>query len=484
MPLSIKQKQVLGITTIVVLIVVALSLLQIGTLVRVLLEQATLRAELVSTGIFHQTRDVLVSRETAYQDIRSSPTVLSALESAMYSPEVLYAAIVDRTRTVIASNDPSQVGRTLPAGEDLPRLVAANGYEQVRAVYTEGRTLEWRQPLSLGDEPFGEICIGLSTILIRQELDPLAACPPDLAVGLAFIIAVSVAMLLAQVVLRPIHVITSGLTRLGRGELDKPLDLRDEEFRDLGDVFDQVSAQLQLAVGDGPKRAQLADLTRRVASLGRLTAGVAHEVKNPLNAMTIHLELLKQKLASPEPRSAARHAEVIGSEIRRLDDVVQGFLKFVRPEDVTLAPVKVRSLVTSVCDAIAPEAEHTGVDLRERLPGRQPGGRGRRAAAAAGAAEPGAERRAGDARRGAGCGSRAGPPATAGSRCGSPDTGDGIAPENLARIFDLYFTTKKRGSGIGLSLVFRTVQLHNGDIDVESTVGTGTTFVIKLPRAR
>jgi len=64
------------------------------------------------------------------------------------------------------------------------------------------------------------------------------------------------------------------------------------------------------------------------------------------------------------------------------------------------------------------------------------------------------------------------------------DTGEGIAPEHLARIFDLYFTTKKRGSGIGLSLVFRTIQLHNGDIDVESTVGTGTTFVIKLPRAR
>ena len=64
------------------------------------------------------------------------------------------------------------------------------------------------------------------------------------------------------------------------------------------------------------------------------------------------------------------------------------------------------------------------------------------------------------------------------------DTGDGIPPENLARIFDLYFTTKKRGSGIGLSLVFRTVQLHNGDIDVESTVGTGTTFVVRLPRAR
>jgi signal transduction histidine kinase len=63
------------------------------------------------------------------------------------------------------------------------------------------------------------------------------------------------------------------------------------------------------------------------------------------------------------------------------------------------------------------------------------------------------------------------------------DTGTGIPPEQLARIFDLYFTTKAGGSGIGLSMVFRTVQLHNGDIDVESTPGTGTTFTIALPRA-
>jgi len=482
MPLSIKQKQVLGVTSIVVLVVIGLSLLQIGTLVRVLLEQGTARAELVATGIFHQTRDVLTSRETAYQDIRSSPTVLASLESAMYSPEVLYAAIVDRTRTVIASNDPSQVGRTLPRGEDLPRLVAASGYEQVRALYTEGRTLEWRQPLSLADQPFGEICIGLSTILIRQELDR-SLVPAGIAVSLALVVAISVATLLAQVVLRPIHVITSGLTRLGRGELGKPLGLRDEEFRDLGDVFDQVSAQLQSAVGEGPKRAQLADLTRRVASLGRLTAGVAHEVKNPLNAMTIHLELLKQKLASPEPRSAARHAEVIGAEIRRLDDVVQGFLKFVRPEDVTLRPVKVQSLLASVIEAVVPEAERVGVSCEQ-------------ACTDAALAIEGDESLLRQALLNLAQNAVQAMPAGGKLRLACAvgrdgrvevrvtDNGEGIAPEHLARIFDLYFTTKKRGSGIGLSVVFRTVQLHNGDIDVESTVGTGTTFVIKLPRAR
>ena len=64
------------------------------------------------------------------------------------------------------------------------------------------------------------------------------------------------------------------------------------------------------------------------------------------------------------------------------------------------------------------------------------------------------------------------------------DTGVGIPPEDLTKIFDLYFTTKHRGSGIGLSLVYRTVQLHHGTIDVESTVNQGTTFVITLPIAR
>jgi signal transduction histidine kinase len=64
------------------------------------------------------------------------------------------------------------------------------------------------------------------------------------------------------------------------------------------------------------------------------------------------------------------------------------------------------------------------------------------------------------------------------------DTGVGIAPDDLARIFDLYFTTRTQGSGIGLSLVFRTVQMHDGDIRVESTVGVGSTFVVTLPRAR
>jgi signal transduction histidine kinase len=63
------------------------------------------------------------------------------------------------------------------------------------------------------------------------------------------------------------------------------------------------------------------------------------------------------------------------------------------------------------------------------------------------------------------------------------DTGVGIAPENLTKIFELYYTTKERGTGVGLSMVYRTIQIHNGEIDVESTVGVGTSFIVVLPAA-
>jgi signal transduction histidine kinase len=478
--LSIKQKQVLGVTTIVGLVVIAISLMQFATLSRVLLEESRARAELVANSVYHQAREVVTSRENAYQDIRASRTVQSALESAIYDPNVTYAAIVDRTGSVIASSDPSTVGTTIAPGRDLNLLTQEGRIEQVRGVYAEGATLEWRQPMALGDEPFGDISIGLSTILLRQELNR-ALVPALVATALAMVAALIVSTLLAQVMLRPINVVTSGLIRLGRGDLGATLDLRDEEFRDLGDVFDQVSAQLRTTGRGGRK--QITDLSKRVASLGRLTAGVAHEVKNPLNAMTIHLELLKQKLAGPNPANALTHAEIISAEIKRLDEVVQGFLKFVRPEDVTFAPVPVARLWGTVIDAIGPEAQAAGVKVEQACTDAQllvSGDEGLLRQALLNLAQNAVQAMTKGGRLTVSC--VRGKDDRVELRI--EDTGMGIPPEQLAKIFDLYFTTKPRGSGIGLSMVYRTIQLHHGDIEVASTVGQGTTFVIKLPEAQ
>ena len=141
--------------------------------------------------------------------------------------------------------------------------------------------------------------------------------------------------------------------------------------------------------------------SRKLVALGRLTAGIAHEVKNPLNAMMIHLELLRTKLRAmakamarqpeavaaiqvaplpahtvrrPEPsdpamaQGAIEHVEVIESEIRRLDEVVQGFLKFTRPEDLRLQPVQPLALIEEILPVIEPEAQRTGVTVHVECP--------------------------------------------------------------------------------------------------------------------
>ena len=256
--------------------------------------------------------------------------------------------------------------------------------------------------------------------------------------------------------------------------------------------------------------------SRKLAALGRLSAGVAHEVKNPLNAMMIHLELLRQQVApsgshraagssrgkvlhadvadaragaavmpshvAPMDRAEAmQHVEVIAHEIRRLDEVVQGFLKFTRPEDLKLQPLTVRALLDEIVPIVQPEAERARVQLLVDCDG-APDVNG----------DPAMLRQAFLNLALNAC--QAMPNGgTLRIRCESArgrrvavmfsDTGVGIAPADLQRIFDLYFTTKEKGSGIGLSMVYRTVQMHDGDIEVQSTPGAGTTFRMLLPQA-
>ncbi len=482
MHLSIKQKQVLGVTSIVAVLAIALSIVHLVVLARVLLGESRARGEMLATSVFHRAQEVVTDRETAYQAIRTDPGVRSTLESAIYSQEVTYAAVVDTAGTIVAHSDPSRIGERLVESGDLEQLLAESALNQLREVYLTGRTVAWRQPMLLNDEEFGEIHIGVSTLLVRRELDASLG-PAALVAGIALVVAIFIAMLLSQVVLRPIHVIQSGLSRLGRGDLGVTLDLKDDEFKDLGDVFANVTAQLRSVAPEGAKRAQLLELSRRVMALGRLTAGVAHEVKNPLNAMTIHLELLKQKLASGAPESAtASHLDIIGREIRRLDDVVQGFLKFVRPEELSLKPVQPATIIDDVVRVIEPEAKAAGVALETSCTDGQP------IDADTTMLRQALMNLARNAMQAMPSGGRlhmtCGPGRDGRVELRIQDTGIGIAPENLAKIFDLYFTTKETGTGIGLSLVYRTIQLHHGEINVESTPGKGTTFVINLPVAR
>ncbi len=246
MRLGIKGKQVLGVTTIVALIVAALSLMHLAELARVKLDESRSRAELLANAIYHRAREVVASGNDPAPALAADPGLRSILESSLYSPNVTFAALVDVNGRAVAHADPTLEGQPLRAAPTLDSLLASSSLTQLREIYAEqGRNFEYRQPLYLlGDAEFGSIRIGVSTLLIRRELN--AWLRPAAATALiALAASVFGAMLLAQLLLRPIHVIRSGLTRLGQGEFGVRLDLnQQDEFGELGTFFNTVSAQL------------------------------------------------------------------------------------------------------------------------------------------------------------------------------------------------------------------------------------------------
>lgn len=236
-------------------------------------------------------------------------------------------------------------------------------------------------------------------------------------------------------------------------------------LRDL-ESLERIGSQLQVS--------------ERLAALGRVTAGVAHEVKNPLNSMRVWLEVLKANLpVDPETQEAAK---MLDTEIDRLDRVVKTFLEFSRPVELEREEVNLPELIESVLAAAKPGITRAGVTLVKEIPASFPPVEldkrlieqavlnlvlnacesmttgGQLTVTLTRAADL-AEIRVGD-------------------------TGPGIAPENRAKIFQLFFTTRQGGTGLGLANTFRFVQLHNGSIEFDTETGRGTTFRIELPLTR
>ena len=222
------------------------------------------------------------------------------------------------------------------------------------------------------------------------------------------------------------------------------------------------------------------ELSRRMAAIGRLTAGVGHEVKNPINAIVVHLELLKNKLKG-DHAPASRHLDVIEAEIHRLDRVVQTLVDFSRPVELQLREQDLRTVIGDVLALATEELSTRNVKLESQLPAnplivnvdadllKQ---------AAINVIQNGAQAMPDGGRLRLSLSEER---KMAVLRVA--DEGVGIPPEIREKIFDLYFTTKSGGSGIGLAMTYRILQLHHGSVDVQSKVGRGTEFSLRIPLA-
>jgi PAS domain S-box-containing protein len=448
----------------------------------------------------------------------------------------------------------------------------------------------------MGTEPFGDIRVGLSSALLKDQISPGLISAGYWALG-SVLISTVLALLMSTVVLAPIGRISAQLDRISAGQFDaEPVVERGDELgavstkivgigkqlRDVREIFsalrenlDQVMGGLEdglllfngqdravlvspsterflgrpseelrgrrvseifparhpfrtvlqidgdqiepaegkevtLDDGSGPQRVGVSvqiirehgsrmgtlvtlrdveslerigsqlEVSEKLAALGRVTAGVAHEVKNPLNSMRLWLEVLKANMpVDPEPQQAVK---MLDSEIDRLDRAVKTFLNFTRPVELNLEETDLRALMEEVLDAARPSIAKAQLELHADLPPDCPPVLVDRQLIhqavlnlllnASEFTDPGGRitlrlRRSGEF-----------------ALVAVEDSGRGISPADQKKIFQLFFTTRPGGSGIGLANTFRFVQLHNGRIEFESETGRGTTFRMKLPLAR
>jgi signal transduction histidine kinase len=219
----------------------------------------------------------------------------------------------------------------------------------------------------------------------------------------------------------------------------------------------------------------------RLAAMGELASGVAHEIRNPLNAIAMSLKRLRTEFPAGDGDSGSDAEElldILDGQTRRIDATVQQFLDYARPRPLSRQPVELGRLLVDVGESTRALAESRGVSLEIEAPAATTVSldadqvrqvlenllRNAIEATAEGGGVTLAARRSGD-----------------GVVIEVRDEGAGIAPEQLPRIFDLYFTTKPEGTGVGLAVSHQVVTAHGGTLEAESRLGEGTTMTIRLP---
>ncbi len=271
-------------------------------------------------------------------------------------------------------------------------------------------------------------------------------------------------------------------SRSRRGELKA--ELRGEE-REIGFTVTPLDAPGDAAAGVVVVFQDLTVLRRmeeqmrrneRLAAVGVLAAGLAHEIRNPLSSMSGSIELLKADL--PAGAEQARLMAIVLRETERLDRLIDDFLRFARPAPLRVGEVMLDRLVREAAELFQHDPAATGCEVAIDVPGGATGfgdeGQLRRALlnlllnaaqAMEGQGRIGVSLVCGDGR----------------ARLSVSDDGPGIPEEDLDRIFDPFYTTREKGTGLGLALVYRTVEAHGGHVEVRSEPGAGSTFTMDLP---
>jgi signal transduction histidine kinase len=284
------------------------------------------------------------------------------------------------------------------------------------------------------------------------------------------------AALVSQRLLAPIQTLTEGVKAVAAGDLTRKVDVRSEdEIGLLAREFNAMASSLDRQ-RDELRRAE------RLAAVGRISAQITHEIRNPLNAIGLNAELLQEELESisAPPREAVQLVRAISREVDRLNGVAEEYLRFARLPRPQLAHQDPSEILGSLLDFLGPELQAAHIEVERDL-APTPGVKGDEGQLRA--VFLNLLRNSREAMPGGGVVRVGVRPVDGAIEVRVADTGRGIPPGDLTRIFEPFYSTKERGTGLGLAFVQQVVREHGGTIACDSEVGRGTTFTIRLPAA-
>ena len=488
--MSLRTRLLLLSVSTVALIVTALFALQLNSLTKTWLdyagERSAMAGRFIQSLIFLQVADSTSGQRPASlaetkriwnQTVAGDKDLADKLveQAAMPNSSIVEINVVGEDGRVIVSSVPSRDGQPAPQRESLAALEDSGFFGRLSAITTSTTDYETRIPLGISDQPrpVFEIQLLVSTILLQDKLhgDLVQTAMVSL---LALLAAVALAGASTHFALKPVKRISKAIDTLSMG---RPLGLfLPEESREDREIA-AVEYKLSL-LGE-----KMQDARRDAESaIGSLARGVAHEIKNPLNAISLRLETLRMRIAGEVPEAEA-DIDLVSNEVHRLDRVVRTFLDLNRPMELEIVEFDPAQLAATVIEIMRPAATQAGVELQLAAPSGP-----FTVQADRGLIEQGMLNVVNNAIQ-ALTSCTGGRVRTSVSRTGENctiavnDNGPGMPRDLQDRIFEPYFTTKSGGSGIGLAVTKRAMELHGGAISVESSPGHGTTMAMTFPLA-
>ena len=289
------------------------------------------------------------------------------------------------------------------------------------------------------------------------------------AVGLA-------SVLISQRLLAPIRTLTEGVKAVAAGDLSRKVEVRaGDEIGLLAREFNAMAASLE-------RQRQELLRAERLAAVGRISAQITHEIRNPLNAIGLNAELLAEEIETGGSAEARSLVAAISREVDRLNGVAEEYLRFARLPKPQLAREDLNEVLGALLDFLAPELGAAGIRLERDLGAGVPTVLADEAQLRA--AFLNLLRNSREAMPGGGTVTvRTRRTEDGSAEAEVRDTGAGIPAADLVRIFDPFYSTKERGTGLGLPYALRVVQEHRGTLRCESQPGRGTVFQVRIPAA-